>query len=94
MFHVFKGLNKILGAHVFMASEIKYEAWKVNTKFELTVASVIRHDTVLALRPASGLLNHVEHTLTPYITAYCESKLNESYNPRRSEVCLAKFHGM
>lgn len=78
--------------HIFMGSEIKYEVWNEGSKFEVVVASVIRHDTVLALRPASGLLNHVERTLTPMITEYCESKPNEPYNPRRSELCLAKFH--
>lgn len=77
-----------------MGSEIKYEVWNEGSKFEIVLASVIRHDTVLALRPASGLLNHVERTLTPMITEYCESKPNEPYNPRRSELCLAKFHGM
>ncbi|XP_066905418.1 tudor domain-containing protein 1 isoform X3 [Halyomorpha halys] len=81
-----------LRTHIYMASEIKYESWNKGSKFEVVVASVIRHDTVLALRPASGLLNHVEQTLIPRITEYCESKINETYNPRRSELCLAKFH--
>ncbi|CAH1390481.1 unnamed protein product [Nezara viridula] len=81
-----------LRTHIFMGSEIKYEVWNERSKFEVVVASVIRHDTVLALRPGSGLLNHVERTLTPMITEYCESKPNEPYNPRRSELCLAKFH--
>lgn len=77
---------------VFMESDLIYEEWHKDEKFQIAPVRVLGPDKIIVLRTSSDLLIHIESNLIPKITKYCEQFPQETYNPRQSEVCLAKFH--